>query len=196
MAKKFAEAAAEAGIPESPIMHRVLDDGGADPILDLHVGGVRIGDLPIEAQGRILYQQTDEGIAENNAGKSPKRFEVTRDEFTKTLDHRRDAVKDFGMALDEAPNPTKELMDKHIKPGMRGRILSPKVIERKGMRGWEPVLDENGQQVKLRDAILGQMPEDRAKQRNRQVRERGRQLLGEVTQKYLAEGKETALADQ
>lgn len=184
-----------AGIPDSPIFQRSEPDYPANPILDLHVGGVLVSELPIEMQGRILYQQTDEGIAEYNQGKSESCARVTKDGFTKQLEHRKDAVKDLGMDLADAPNPMKEAMDRHIAPGMRGRFLSPKVIDRRGMRGWEPVLDANGEQVKVRDTILAQMPEARAIARNAAVRAHGNKLLGQVREQYMSEGGKTAVSD-
>jgi hypothetical protein len=193
--KTYAEHAEEAGIPASPVL-RNAREAPPNPILNLHVGGQLISELPLEMQGRILYQQTDEGIAENNIGKEPRRVEIVSDRFTKELDHRRDAVKDFGMDLGEAPNSFREAMDKHIRPGMKGRFLSPRVVDRRGMRGWETVLDENGQQVKVGSMFLGQMSAEAAKTRNRQVREHGRRLLGQVTEQYVKEGGSTALIDK
>lgn len=184
-----------AGIPDSPIFSRQEPDFPPNPILELHVGGVLVRDLPLEMQGRILYQQTDEGIAERNEGKVESAARVTQDPFSKKLEHRRDAVKDLGMDLADAPNPMKEAMDRYIQPGMRGRFLSPSVIDRRGMRGWEPVLDEKGQQVKVRNTILAQMPEHRAVARNKAVREHGNKLLGQVREQYMAEGGKTAVSD-
>lgn len=183
-----------AGIPDSPIFTRDREEI-SNPVLALHVGGVLVSELPLEMQGRILYQQTDEGIAEWNAGKQEAAARVTKDSFTKTMEHRKDAVRDMGMDINDAPNPMKELMDKHVPKGMRGRFLSPRVIDRRGMRGWEPVTDESGAQVKVRDTILAQMPEEQAKERGRKVREYGNKLLGQVKQQYLEEGGQSAVAD-
>jgi hypothetical protein len=196
MAKaRFADHAEEAGIPESPVL-RDPREPEPDPILDCHVGGMLVRDLPLENQAKILYQQTDEGIAEYNAGKEPRRVEIVRDELSKSLDERRDAVKDFGMNLGDAPNSFREAMDKHIKPGMKGRFLAPRVVDRRGMRGWERVLDEEGKEVKVGEMFLCQMSAEAAKDRNKKVREYGRKLLGQVTDKYLAEGGKTALIDK
>lgn len=192
--KVYAEKAAEAGIPESPAL-RTPREEPPNPLADYHVGGIRVGDLPFEMQSRLVYQQTDEGIAENNAGKSPHRIETVSDEFNKAMQHRRDAVKDLDYNLEDAPNPMKEAMEKHVPKGMRGRFLAPRVIDRRGMRGWEPVLDENGKQIKVRDSILAQMPEERAIARNKKVREHGNNLLGQVRQQYLEEGGKTAVSD-
>lgn len=194
--QKFADAADAAGIPDSPVLREEREDAPPSPILDLHVGGIPVRELSLEAQGRILYQQTDEGIAEANVGKERPRVQIVADEFSKGLEHRRDAVKDFGMNLGEAPNSMREEMDKHIAPGMKGRWLSPRVVDRRGLRGWEPVLDQEGHQVKVGNMFLGQMSAEAAKARNRKVREYGNKLLGQVKENYLAEGGKTAMADQ
>jgi hypothetical protein len=194
--QKYEERAEMAGIPESPIMLRDPVEREINPTLALHVGGVLISDLPIEAQGRILYQQTDEGIAEANAPKQEACARVIQDQFSKTLEHRRDAVKDLGMELADAPNPMKEAMDSHIVKGMTGRFLSPKVVDRRGMRGWEKVLDKDGKEIKVREQFLTQMPADRAAARNKAVREHGNRMLGQVKDQYLAEGGKTAVSDQ
>lgn len=194
--QKFADAAEAAGIPDSPILREEREDAPASPILDLHVGGIPVRELSLEAQGRILYQQTDEGIAQANAGKEPRRVQILSDELSKGLEHRRDAVKDFGMNLGDAPNTMREQMDKHIAPGMKGRWLSPRVVDRRGLRGWEPVLDAEGKNIKVGNLFLGQMSAESAKLRNKKVREYGNKLLGQVKENYLAEGGKTALVDQ
>jgi hypothetical protein len=192
----YAEQAEAAGIPDSPIMTRDPIEREINPTLALHVGGVQISDLPLEMQGRILYQQTDEGIAEANAPKQERCARVTQDEFSKALLHRKDAVKDLGMELADAPNPMKEAMDEHIVAGMTGRFLSPKVVDRRGMRGWEKVLDKDGKEIKVRDQFLTQMPAERATARNTAVREHGNRMLGQIKEKYMAEGGKTAVSDQ
>lgn len=197
MAKKRAveENQEYAGIPESPALRRVELEPAANPLAELHVGGTRLGDLPLEVQGRILYQQTDEGIAEANQGKVESAARVTRDTFSKAMDKRAAQVKELDMDVSDAENPMKELADKHIAPGMRGRFLSPRVCDRRGMRGWQPVLDEHGNQVKVRESFLAQMPEDKAIERNKRVREHGNRLLGQVRDQYLAEGGKSAVSD-
>jgi hypothetical protein len=64
------------------------------------------------------------------------------------------------------------------------------------MRGWETVLDENGNQVKVGSQFLGQMSAEAAKTRNKKVREYGNRLLGQVTEEYVKEGGKTALVDK
>jgi len=65
-----------AGIPDSQPF--ISGEGRPDQerILACHCGGVLVSDLPVEMQGRLLYQQTDEGIAEANEGKTEARIEV------------------------------------------------------------------------------------------------------------------------
>jgi len=67
-----------------------------NPVLDCHVAGVPVRDLPIEMHSRILYQQTDEGIAqaaaevtERNGGLQPSGVQVGTDALDKQLEERR-----------------------------------------------------------------------------------------------------------
>lgn len=185
-----------AGIPESP---RFGGDPEAEknPVLDCHVGGVLVRDMPIEAQTRILYQQTDEGIAEYNAGKSEHRVSVVSEDFDKSLKQRKDDVLDRGMDNWEARDPLKEVYDKHISKGMRGKFLSQRRVKENGGTGdYEVVKNTAGDPVMVRGMVLGQMPAERAEARNRHYRNRSNRLISEMTDRYKREGGKTAVADE
>ncbi len=188
-----------AGIPDSKVFS---DPGPENPTLDCHVGGMLVRDMPLENQNRIVYRQTDEGIAAFNAGKSERRAEVISDEFHTALLQRKDDVRGRGMELYEAKNPMKDLADKFVAPGMRPKFLSANSVKDAGGTGDYVVVKypeghpQHGEPVKVRGMILGEMPEQRAVARNKHYRERGNQLLKQIGEKYKAEGGKTAVSDQ
>lgn len=164
------------------------------PILNMHVGGVLVRDMPISAQGRILHQQTDEGIAAANEGKSDIRVSVG-DPLKKQLARKKDEVLNVGMETWEASDPMKEVIAQHGRPGFRNRFLSDATVKNKGLRGWQPVIVD-GEPVKLGGMTLGEMPEGKARARNAHYSELGNQRLKQVTEKYMETGRGTALSEQ
>jgi hypothetical protein len=83
-----------AGIPDSPNMARDYD-GTPNPILNFHVGGMLVSELPPEAQARIVYSQTDEAMEERNARpevREPSGIRLGADEVTKGCEKRKDDV--------------------------------------------------------------------------------------------------------
>jgi hypothetical protein len=168
-----------------------------NPVLNLHVGGVLVRDLPIEMQGRIVYAQTDEGFAENNEGKVEGAARVISDGFNKALEQRKDDVLERDMESYEARDPLKEVHDQYIQPGMRGKFLSPRKVKENGGTGdYEIVKDAKQNPVSVHGMVLGQMPERKARARNKHYQERSNRLLTEMTERYKAEGGATAVADQ
>jgi hypothetical protein len=216
-----------AGIPESPIFHRDIPELPPNPILDMHVAGVRVGELPIEMQNRIVYRQTDEGIAEANEGRTGMGVEVdaprrdrrwvaessqgpghweevirSTDEIGKALHQRRDDVIDRGMSTYEARDPLKEVADRYVGKGMRPKFLSASKIKEGGGTGDYEVVKypeghaRAGDPVKVKGLVLGQVPEQLAKARNRHYQEKGNMLLKQMTDQYKREGGQTSLSDQ
>jgi len=164
-------------------------------VLNCHVGGVLIRDLPVEVQCKILYQQTDEGIAERNEGKVESAARVTRDEFTGACDRRRDAIES-GMEPWEAPNPLKEVADAHVGPGMSPKFLSPNRLDKEGTRGYEIVHDpKTGEPVKVRNMVLAQMPKTKVEQRNKFYRAKANQAIQEIQRQHREEGGEMAVGE-
>jgi len=194
MAKKIMSAG---GVGESKRFGGASPDADRNPVLDLHVGGMLVRDMPLESQARILYQQTDEGIAANNAGKSENRVAVIAEGFDKALHQRRDDLKDRGMEPYEARDPLKEVADAHAVPGMRPKFLSPRRVKENGGTGDYVVVKEaNGDPVRVKGMILGHMPEERARARNRHYQAKSNALLQQITERYKQEGGPTAVVDQ
>jgi|HubBroStandDraft_4_1064222.scaffolds.fasta_scaffold67106_3 hypothetical protein len=183
-----------AGIPDNPLAGVETD---TNPVLDLHVGGMLVRDLPECVQKHIRRCQTDEGIAADNEGKDPRRVEIGADGFAKALDQRRDDVKVRDYDSYEARDPLKEVADAYAVPGMRPKFLSPKGVKDRGGTGDHVVVkDEKGDPVTVRGMVLGHMPEARAESRNKHYRDRGNNLLKQITTTYAKEGGVTAVVDQ
>jgi hypothetical protein len=191
-----------AGIPDS---RRFGGAPGENPLMDYHVGGVKVREMvermsEVDAAlwiSRLTYHQTDEGIAERNEGKSELRVEVGAGPWEKSLEHRRDDVKQRDMDSWEARDPLKEVKDRHAEPGMAYKFLSPRKIQENGGTGsYEVVKDASGEAVKVRGMVLGKMPQERAKARNRHYQDRSNRLITEMTEQYKREGGRTAVSDQ
>ena len=159
------------------------------------MGGKLVGDLPENVIALLSFDHTDEGIAARNAGKSDTRVSVG-DPLHKQLQHKKDDVLDRGMEAWEASDPMKELLDKYKRPGFRNRFLGDLTVKNRGMRGWKPVIGENGDPVKLGNLFMSEMPEEKAKQRNKHYQELGNRRLEQVQKEYVESGGQTAVADQ
>lgn len=112
----------------------------------------------------------------------PGRARVTGDPLDKQIAHRRaDLEDDFGS---EATDPMRELTDKYVQRGFRGRFLAPAAIQRAGMRGYQAVTDERGEVVKLGTMILGEMPEAAARKRNARFRAIGNEKIEQIHSEF------------
>ena len=49
------------------------------------------------------------------------------------------------------------LIARHVTPGYAVKWLSPLTVDKRGLRGWEPII-KGGELVKYRELILAQMP--------------------------------------
>lgn len=186
------------GIGESKIFGAPAGTFEDNPILNLHVGGILVKELPVELQTRIVYAQTDEGIAAANEGKAePSGIRVGAEGFDKALQQRRDDVKERDMESYEARDPLKEVADQYARPGFRPKFLSPRRVKENGGTGdYVVVKDDRGEPVTVKGMVLGQMPEAKALARNRHYQAKSNRLLAEITERYKQEGGATAVADQ
>lgn len=171
------ERAELAGIPDSRPF--IAEAGTFEPnnrLNGCHFNGTPVSELPAEFQAHLRYEVTDEGLAlrdrqieearqagllsrvefvESDAETEAKRFGQQREQLAK------------GASYDEADNPLNDRMKEHLKPGQRGRWLDPEVCDQLGMRGYQPVLDKNGNKVTCGQSFLGFIPEDLAQQREK-----------------------------
>jgi hypothetical protein len=157
-----------------------------NPTLDCHVAGVLVRELPQTVQDKILYAQTDEGLAESDEGKVPAgtAARVTVSPLAKAIQERRDDQLERGMEPWEARDPLKEVADKHVGPGMRPKFLSDFRNRESGTRGFEVVKDGRGDPVRCGTLVLGQMPEERAKKRNEYFRKLSSDAVAQVEKEF------------
>jgi len=171
-------------------VHR--DPQAADPykhLRGLHIGGVPIADISEDLVARLSYDHTDEAIAERNAGKAASaahvrgaagdRAAVTARDFDLSVEERRE-FRESGIEPWEAPDPMKELAEKHVGPGMVAKFLSPMQIDKRGLRGYEIVKDSGGQPIAVGRMMLGQMPEAKARARREHYRKLGDARLAAI----------------
>lgn len=121
--------------------------------------------IPEYLWGLMPYELTDQGAAESAPTDQP-RSRIVADAHDKAIVHRRDAILEQGMMPWEAPDARRELMDRHLPSGHTGRFLSPSKCAHSGNRGWTPVLDSSGKEVRLGEMVLASMPKEGAAKRN------------------------------
>lgn len=170
-----------AGIGESRTFNNPDPAEQLDPLRSIrgcHVGGKPVEELPEDVAHLLTYDHTDEGIEARNAERQESAARVT-DPLDKQIEGRARATEPW-----EAPDPMGDLVKEHVKPGERARFLSGPVCDLKGTRGFELVKDEYGREVRLGRLMLGVMPEDRAKQREKHYQRITRELETEKATEY------------
>lgn len=161
-------------IPESRVF-----GGGGDRIAAL--AGLHVAGLPIEEWcedksdfeiGRMSFAFTDEGLEQQRkadaarARRSAGSGREGGDEEEKWLIERGDQRIAEGFDPGYAKDYRKELADKYVGPGFAPKFLAEKALHNgRDPRGYEIVKDENGEPVRDRTSILGQIPEEKALKR-------------------------------
>lgn len=125
--------------------------------------------IPDHLRALVPYSQTDQGRAENNAGKERAHVQFLRDSDDKAVDHYRDDLLD-DVPLLENHDPLRVIMDRHLPPGMRGLMMSKKKCDKEGMRrgvlDYEPVMverDGKKEMVEHAGMFLAAVPEKLAR---------------------------------
>jgi hypothetical protein len=182
---------------------RVSDDIAAQdetPVVDLSSGaerppltedgGYTVEGNPIPAgfEHVIPFAMTDQGKWEANQGKpAPSGVQVVRSEWDQMIGQRRDEPW-------AGHDPVKEAVAKHGEAGMKYRGLSERVMDKRGLRGWEPVKDAKGSNVKIGSLILGKMPKETAERRNAHYRDLGNDALQNASEQFAID-QEKAIID-
>lgn len=143
--------------------------GGAenpDPTPQRHVNGRPIGTGPLDHL--MASAHSDEEQAERDL-KPKAQVQVLRDEFQRgVLDQYADSQ--FSADPWMETNPMNAIMDKFVPAGHKGRFLGDRKVQVDGLRGWKPVINENGDTVKLGNMTLASMPIETAERRNAHFR--------------------------
>lgn len=179
-------------------------------ILGCHVAGIPVRDLPSENQRRLLYQQTDEGMAwweanrktlENRDGQvgpqgrgmrvAGMANEATDAEDKKLVQYRDELAEDWD-GLHFANDPFSEPMKKNLPKGFRGLFMSERQCKEKGMvRGqlqYEKLLVKNKttgvmEPVTVGGMFLAVVPEVLAQKAERYVASLNAQKTEAVTER-------------
>ena len=149
-----------------------LGDGQKIAMLDCHVAGTKLSEMPAEIQQKILFQQTDEGmvwweanrhrlenkekVAPSAAGRGnrlPSGREATDPADKSILQFRDDLIED--LPFDEQHDPLRHLMQEHLPAGHRGLWISEQKSDKEGLRrgvlNWQPVLvEQSGKMERVR----------------------------------------------
>ena len=165
-----------AGVNEAPVdgvSPAKIAETAEPPVRTLHVNGKAI---PQHVVHLVAYEATDEGIAEKNAkrldsqGRPHSGVQVLVNEgFDQKIMRRAQADEPWDTA-----DPLLDLKNQYAEPGFVYRGLGPKVIQKRGMRGWEAVVDKkSGEIPRAGNLLLGRMPIERAERRNQKFRDEG-----------------------
>lgn len=160
------------------------DDDNPPPMID---GKPTVNGQPIpEAFAHaIAYRHTDQGIWEHNRGKvKGSGIEVIGSDWDNSLARRADEMGQPG-----SRNPFEEAIDQVRQPGFEYRVLSERVVSRRGSRGYEAVKDQNGSNVKVGhgSTFIGRIPIDIARRRRAVIQDRTDSELADAAANGVAE---------
>lgn len=180
-----------AGIPDSqPFGGSAESDAAFDsrPIMDLHVGGVLVREMPVLTQRMIRYEQTDEGYAELQAGRTGVGVTVV-DQVDKGLRERDHDLKNYD-DQHYAFNPLK-FLDQYKRPGFGQKLLTTKRGEVNP--DYQVVKKANGDPVRYKSMVLGEIPLAESDKRRRYYRQRNQVKMNALTQQFREKTAESAV---
>jgi hypothetical protein len=111
------------------------------------------------------------------------RVEILSEPLDKAIQERRD-FREGNVEAWETPDPMKGLVAQYVAPGMRPKFISQQNIAQGKTGGFQPVIDEKGNPVRLGTLTLAQMPEERAAKRNAHYAEKGNAQLRQIQQEF------------
>jgi hypothetical protein len=103
--------------------------------------------------------------------------QVTRDAWEGMIEHRRDDPEN-------GPDPMREAVDKIRRPGRSYRVMSPRVIGRRGMRNWEVERDQEGKAIEVAGQVIASMPIDEAVRRNKRFQQASLDAVQQAREQY------------
>jgi hypothetical protein len=141
------------------------------------VNGLKVSDMDPALQTQIFWAMTDQAAAIRDKRPRVPRIEVLSGPFERNLER---------MEGDLEYDPYREAVAPYeaSRPDLQFRMLSPRVCAKRSLRGYEPVLDEAGERVKVGDMFLGAIPRDVAAARNVRRRNLDNEALGKREEEY------------
>ena len=123
----------------------------------------------------------DEKIAERQAA-----FEANGPVTTVNRDAWEGTIERILDDDEHAPDPMEEAVDQIRQPGKAYRILSPRVMNRRGKRGWELERDKDGKPIELPGSgqLIGSMPMDAAIKRNKKFQQASIDAVAQANDQY------------
>lgn len=157
----------------------------AEPVRDWHVNGVAWANIDPMVRQVIPYELTDEGRAEKAAARpqSPIKVQVGADPLDKQLMQRLDAAL-RGDPNNRPSTALKEVADQYVKPGMTPLFLNPDLVRLEGTRGYKPIIDADGDPVRVGEMILSEIPTAISQQRIKADATAGRERLDKIDQTF------------
>lgn len=176
-----------AGIPESKRFGGSPEsDAEFDrrPIMQCHVGGVPMTEMPVTVQRALSYEQTDEGFAEKQKGRKGYGASVTRDAVDNTLRERAHDLRQNPEDYRQAADPLKFLKP-YEKPGWKLKLLSDK-------RGsldpdYELVMKPNGDALKYKRMFVGRRRTEEVQERKRYYKNKSDRRMKALTERFSQE---------
>ena len=153
-----------------------------DSLAHCTVGGIAWEDLPEAVRARMPYELTDQGLAEKAASKprSPHRV-IVGDDLDKQLRQRLDAAL-RGDPNNRPSTALKEVADQYVRPGMTPVFQNPDLIRTVGTQGYKPVIDEDGDPVRVGEMILTEIPTEISHARILEAAAIGKERLAHIDQ--------------
>jgi hypothetical protein len=142
--------------------------------------------LPRGLEQVIPSRFTDEGIERRNRETKAEPGRVAVQDRHERAVEAYDAAQAGSIQPWEGQNPLTEAAARVQQPGMKVRFLSPRVIEKRGMRGFVIAHDSEGREVKVGRMIAAHMPEELAQKKREHYQREGNDALADAQENYQA----------
>lgn len=170
------------GRPSNAAQIRELKDDLAE--LRALVRNLTVNGAP--APDNVPFALTDQGIERRNRERAALGYSESSINITGFVDQADKGVMRAVRTWGDY-DPLAEAKSRVERPDRRYRYLSPRVMEKKGLRGWELERGERGEGVRVGELLLASMPEDAARERDRhymaQASEKESEARGEYDEK-------------
>jgi hypothetical protein len=155
---------------------------------------------PIHAidPSRIDYSKPQAPVAQRmkHTATDPEKMIEEREAVRNRIIDEDDADEDLMLA----PSPMEETVERYREPGMAYGFMSDNASRTLGLRGYQPVMDERGDPVKLGTLTLGKIPERIQRKRLRKGEKESTERVqsmsdeyGDAVNRLKAEGKDLGL---